>query len=131
MKRPSRDKHAIPEGEAEANLADYPLVKTERRDRGRPVGPARFRMSDEHRIKIQNSKVLSRLLSHVEGQAKLEQSQVTAAVALLKKVLPDLQSVTIGGDPLNPVMHEHKVDLTIYSVDELKTLRGILSKKAG
>jgi hypothetical protein len=34
----------------------------------------------------------------------------------------------LGRRSANPVMHEHKVDLSIYSVDELKTLRAILSK---
>jgi hypothetical protein len=52
-----------------------------------------FKMTDDHRTKIANSQVLNRLISHVTGKPILEASQVTAAVALLKKVMPDLQSV--------------------------------------
>lgn len=52
-----------------------------------------FKMTDEHRSKIANSQVLNRLIDHVTGAPILEPSQVTAAVALLKKVMPDMQSV--------------------------------------
>ena len=52
-----------------------------------------FKMSEDHRSKIANSQVLNRLITHVTGSPILEPSQVTAAVALLKKVMPDLQSV--------------------------------------
>ncbi len=60
--------------------------------RGRPAG---FRMSDEHRVKIQNSNVLNALIEHAVGKREMSSTQVTAAIALLKKVLPDLQSVTL------------------------------------
>lgn len=49
-----------------------------------------FRMSEEHRVKIQNSNVLNALVEHVEGKRDMSSSQVTAGIALLKKVLPDL-----------------------------------------
>lgn len=57
-------------------------------------------MSDEHRVKIQNSNVLNALIEHVEGRREMAASQVTAGIALLKKVLPDLQQtdVTSGGE---------------------------------
>lgn len=58
--------------------------------RGRTGG---FKLTDEHRTKIANSQILNRLISYVEGKVQLEASQVTAGVALLKKVLPDLSSV--------------------------------------
>ena len=57
--------------------------------RGRKPG---FRMSEEHRVKIQNSNVLKALIEHVEGKREMSGTQVTAGVALLRKVLPDLQS---------------------------------------
>jgi hypothetical protein len=50
-----------------------------------------------------------------------------AFASLLGKVLP----TTLAGDSAAPIMHEHKVDLSVYSVEELKTLRGILSKGKG
>jgi hypothetical protein len=55
-------------------------------------------MSDEHRVKIQNSNVLNALIEHVEGKRDMSATQVTSGVALLRKVLPDLASVTIDGD---------------------------------
>lgn len=55
--------------------------------RGRQAG---FRMSDEHRVKIQNSNILNALIEHVEGIREMSSTQVTAGIALLKKVLPDL-----------------------------------------
>lgn len=127
--KPAGDKHAVPSGE----FADYPLeAKTERRGAGRPVGRARFQMSHEHRIKIQNSKVLSELISHFEtGKPAKTDGQIRIGLGLLKKVLPDLQSVTVGGDPLAPIVHEHKLDLSAYSVDELKTMRSIMGKGKG
>lgn len=64
-------------------------------ERGRKPG---FRMSDEHRIKIQNSNILNALIEHVEGKRDMSATQVSAGVALLRKVMPDLASTTISGD---------------------------------
>lgn len=55
--------------------------------RGRTSG---FVMSDDHRVKIQNSNILSCLIQHVEGNREMSATQVTAGLGLLKKVLPDL-----------------------------------------
>jgi hypothetical protein len=68
--------------------------------RGRKPG---FRMSDEHRVKIQNSNILNSLIEHVEGKREMAATQVTAGIALLKKVLPDLQAMTITGEGGGPV----------------------------
>lgn len=68
--------------------------------RGRKPG---FRMSDAHRVKIQNSNVLNALMEHVEGKREMSATQVTAGVALLRKVLPDLQSTTLLGDEESPL----------------------------
>lgn len=64
-------------------------------DRGRKPG---FKMTDAHRVKIQNSNILNSLIEHVEGRRDMSSTQVSAGVALLKKVLPDLSSTTISGD---------------------------------
>lgn len=72
--------------------------------RGRKPG---FRMTEDHRSKIANSQVLNRLIAHVTGDPILEPSQVTAAVALLKKVMPDMQSV------------EQKSEVTVRNVVEM------------
>ena len=65
--------------------------------RGRAPG---FTMSAEHRGKIQNSNILKALIEHAEGKREMSASQVSAGLGLLKKILPDLQSVesTVHGD---------------------------------
>lgn len=68
--------------------------------RGRKPG---FRMSDEHRVKIQNSNILNALIEHVEGKREMTGTQVSAGIGLLKKVLPDLSTVTLEGNPDAPV----------------------------
>ena len=94
----------------------------QKRGRGRAPG---FRMSEEHRSKIQNSRILRVLIDHVEGRAEVSQARVTAALGLLKKVLPDLQAVTIGGDPANTLRHEHVIDFSSMSDEDLaELLRG-------
>lgn len=60
-------------------------------------------MSDEHRVKIQNSNILNALIEHVQGDRKMSATQVSAGLGLLKKCLPDLTNVTLSGDPNNPV----------------------------
>lgn len=60
--------------------------------RGRKPG---FVMTDEHRTKIANSQILKALLEHVEGKREMSATQVSAGVALLRKVLPDMQAVSM------------------------------------
>ena len=57
-------------------------------------------MPDEHRTKIANSKILNNLIAFAEGQkgANMSATQVNAAIALLRKVMPDLQSVEVQAD---------------------------------
>ena len=55
-------------------------------------------MSDAHRVKIQNSNVLNALVEHVEGKREMSATQVSAGLGLLRKVLPDLSTVTVQGD---------------------------------
>lgn len=76
--------------------------------RGRRPG---FRMSDEHRVKIQNSNILNALIEHATGNREMSPTQVTAGLGLLKKVLPDVSSVTIGGDDENPVRVVGRIEL--------------------
>ena len=62
--------------------------------RGRQPG---FRMSDDHRVKIQNSNILNALIEHVQGQREMSATQVSAGLGLLKKVMPDLAATEISG----------------------------------
>lgn len=41
----------------------------------------------------------------------MSSTQVTAGLGLLKKVLPDLQTVELKGDPDNPVQTVSRVEL--------------------
>lgn len=63
-------------------------------ERGRKPG---FSMSAEHRVKIQNSNILNALIEHVEGDREMSATQVSAGIALLKKVLPDITNMQITG----------------------------------
>ena len=76
-------------------------------ERGRSPG---FTMSNEHRVKIQNSNILNALIEHAEGRRDMSSTQVTAGLGLLKKVMPDLQAVTIAGDADGAAI---KHDLTV------------------
>jgi O-glycosyl hydrolase len=60
-------------------------------------------MSHEHRVKIQNSNILNALIEHAEGTREMGATQVTAALGLLKKALPDLSATTISGEDGGPV----------------------------
>jgi hypothetical protein len=63
--------------------------------RGRQPG---FQMGAEHRTKIANSKVLKHLIDHATGKRDMTSTQVTAALGLLDRVMPKLQSTTLDGD---------------------------------
>lgn len=62
-----------------------------------------FLMTDEHRLKIANSNILKCLIDHVKGDREMSQTQVTAGIALLKKVMPDISSIELSSAPDNPV----------------------------
>lgn len=81
-------------------------------ERGRKPG---FTMSNEHRAKIQNSNILNALIEHAEGRREMAATQVTAALGLLKKALPDLSATQISGDDENPVNLLHRIERVIVS----------------
>lgn len=45
---------------------------------------------DNTRLKIKTSQLINRLTSHVDGKIEMSATQVSAALGLLKKSLPDL-----------------------------------------
>ena len=71
---------------------------------GRPKGPTGVRLTEAHRAKIQNSNILNALIEHVDGRREMSSTQVTAALGLLRKALPDLAAITHQGDENNPVV---------------------------
>jgi hypothetical protein len=56
------------------------------------------------REKIQAGLLVTTLTKHVAGELKLSATQVTAALGLLRKCVPDLASVQHQGDENNPVV---------------------------
>jgi hypothetical protein len=58
------------------------------------------------RLKIKTSQLINRLQSFALGDEKIMMSsdQVRAALGLLKKTLPDLQSITLGGESEQPLV---------------------------
>ena len=49
--------------------------------------------SDKTRERIKTSMLINRLTSFVEGTVELSPAQVTAALGLMKKTLPDLSAI--------------------------------------
>jgi hypothetical protein len=81
--------------------------------RAKPV-PNLESMGPTHRLKIANSNVLRYLVDHAEGKKEMQPTQVTAAIALLKKVLPDLSAI------------DQKSELSV--TDELGEILKLISK---
>lgn len=71
----------------------------------------KVRHDDETRAKIQTSQLVNRLTDHVLGSIDMKPTQVTAALGLLKKSLPDLSQ--------SDVNHTVKRGATDYSREEL------------
>jgi len=61
--------------------------------------PRGVRLNPQHdertRAKIQTSQIINRLNSYVKGDVVMEAGQVTAALGLLRKTLPDLSATTM------------------------------------
>jgi hypothetical protein len=70
-------------------------------------------MSEEHRVKIQNSNILNALMEHVEGKREMSATQVSAGLGLLRKIMPDLAATTISGDDENPIRMIQKIETAI------------------
>lgn len=64
--------------------------------------------SEDVKAKIQSSQLINFLQLHVLTGTDVKKTQITAAVALLKKTVPDLQSVE-GSLQLN--LHEAALEL--------------------
>lgn len=63
------------------------------------------------RMKIQASQLINRLTKHALGEVEMTASQVRAIEILLKKTLPDLQSIELTGDPENPIETKWTVEI--------------------
>ena len=58
----------------------------------------KIRHDDETRAKIKTSQLVNRLTDHVLGKVEMTATQVTAALGLLKKALPDLAAIEHSGE---------------------------------
>lgn len=83
--------------------------------RGRKPG---FQMSNDHRVKIQNSNILNALIEHVEGKREMSATQVSAGLGLLRKVMPDLSAAEIKQDTV--VHYVAEIPAVSANVDEWK-----------
>ena len=80
--------------------------------RFRPPSPLTTKLGTRHREAIQASMLLRRLQDFIKvdpdrpkpGDIKMTRTQVHAALALLKKVMPDLASVEVSGNPEKPLV---------------------------
>lgn len=66
---------------------------------------------DEVRAKIKASALVTRLHNIAMGEVVADPTQVSAAKALLNKVLPDLKAVEVTNDEDNPIQHVHRIVL--------------------
>src|SRR5262252_8248448 len=87
----------LPETEQTKLGSSYMAATQARRD----ISPSvQRRRLETCRARIQTSKLIDRLQAHVMGQIDLSKTQVTAAMVLLRKTLPDL--VAVRGDVDTP-----------------------------
>lgn len=82
------------------NGAPLPVVAG-KRGRGRPAG---YATPERVRAQIKAAMLVSRLQKIAAGEVESEPHQVTAALGLLRKVLPDLQATLLSGDPNLPIV---------------------------
>lgn len=76
--------------------------------------PARKRLSHDKltREKIQTSQLINRLTNHIlSDNGLLNASQVTAALGLIKKTLPDLSNVELTGKDGGSIKHDWVIEV--------------------
>lgn len=78
-----------------------------------PVARLNRRHQELVREKIQSALIVNRLEDHILNGLEMSKSQVSAALGLLKKCVPDLTSMTIAGDDENPLTMVHKIERSI------------------
>lgn len=74
---------------------------------------------EEARSKIQTTQLINRLQNHALGKVEMTDSQVRATAILLKKKLPDLQSVAHTGPGGEGPVEYAQVDQLNRDIDEL------------
>ena len=72
-------------------------------------------LSENTRERIQTSMIVNRLTDHILGTVEMNASQVSAALGLIKKTLPDLSAMELKAE----VQHSDAKELTN---DQLSTI---------
>jgi hypothetical protein len=75
-------------------------------------------MPQQWRDRIQTSMIVNRLTAHVKGDVDLQPTQVTAALGLLKKSLPDLSAQTLSGDAENPLHTVSRIETVVVDAQQ-------------
>lgn len=78
----------------------------------------KIRHNQDTRDKIKAGVIITRLTKHIESNTPLmDASQVSAAKALLNKVLPDLKAMELTGEGGGPVKTITKVELVARALE--------------
>lgn len=75
-----------------------------------PARVRKIRHDAETRAKIQTSQLINRLTGHVLGKVEMVPSQVSAALGLLRKTLPDLSTTEHTGEGGGPLKFTFSLD---------------------
>jgi hypothetical protein len=70
----------------------------------------KVRHDENTRAKIKASQLINRLSAHVFGKVDMKPTQVTAALGLLKKTIPDLSSQAVDLNGNLSISHEDALD---------------------
>lgn len=73
----------------------------------------KIRHDEETRAKIQASQLINRLQDYALNGGEMDSGRIKAIEILLRKTLPDLSAVQVGGDDENPVNVLHKIERVI------------------
>ena len=81
----------------------------------------------ETRDKIRASQLINRLQDHVHDRVELSATQITAALGLLRKVLPDLKAVELAVAPQDSEAQEVRtyLDALFTTAPVARRLRGV------
>ena len=82
----------------------------------------RIGLSENTRTRIQTTMIVKRLEDHILGKVEMTSSQVSAASILIKKTLPDLQSVQVEKQTPNNWFENMTVEELNAELEEIRDL---------
>lgn len=77
-------------------------------------------LSENTRLRIKTTMIVKRLEEHILGEAEMTSTQVTAAMGLLRKTLPDLSAVEHSGEITHSKPSEMTDDEILNRIAELR-----------